>query len=68
MSDRELHLWLVNNYTNGRAGSTTMSATERAVDGLVKQGLVADTGQRGRWTHKGREIIWRLVEDQEQTG
>ena len=36
-----------------------LSKVVDAVDKLAKHGLVADTGERGRWTRGGREIIWQ---------
>lgn len=61
MSDRELHEFLVDTWSEARPGQTTLAATERAVDGLVRAGFVRDTGRRGQWTHKGREIIWEAT-------
>lgn len=61
-SDREVHRWVVEHVSDAKAGTTTLSAVERAIDGLVKRGKVADTGQRGQWTARGREIIWSLTD------
>lgn len=66
-SDRELHEYLVETWSDARPGQTTLAATQRAVDGFAKRGLVRDVGQRGQWTHKGREIIWHFVDAEEET-
>lgn len=66
-SDRELHEWLLTFITDPKVGRTTMQSTERAVDALARRGLVTDRGDRGRWTFKGREIIWHLADAQEET-
>lgn len=66
MSDRGLHRYLVETVDDVKVGVVTFAAVLKAVDGLCKQGLVVDTGERGQWTTKGREIIWGLAAQREE--
>lgn len=43
------------------AGRMTRRSCDRAIDELAEHGLVVDTGQRGRWTSKGRLIVWGVA-------
>lgn len=42
-------------------GRMTRTSCTRAIDELAAHGAIADTGERGRWTAKGRLIVWRAV-------
>lgn len=45
-----------------RRGRThSRSTAQQACEELAKRGHLADTGERGEWTNKGREIVWRFV-------
>jgi hypothetical protein len=39
----------------------TPQGTLKALDVLGRRGLIADTGERGGWTSRGRTTIWRAV-------
>ena len=43
------------------AGRVNKKQIAAAIDGLSRHGLVKDTGERGRWTRRGRLIIWAAV-------
>lgn len=32
-----------------------------SLDTLGRRGLIRDTGERGRWTTRGRTIVWRAA-------
>jgi hypothetical protein len=43
------------------AGQMTRRSCSKAIDELAGHGTIVDTGQRGRWTAKGRLIVWRVA-------
>lgn len=66
MAERPMHQLLVATVHDEKVGVVTHAAVVKAIDGLTKQGLVKDTGERGAWTTRGREIIWGLTEQVEE--
>lgn len=42
-------------------GRMTRRSCQKAIDELAGHGEIVDTGQRGRWTAKGRLIVWRVA-------
>lgn len=43
------------------AGRMTRGSCDKAINELAEDGAILDTGERGRWTAKGRLIVWRVA-------
>lgn len=42
-------------------GHMTRASCTKAIDELATHGVIVDTGERGRWTAKGRLIVWKVA-------
>ncbi|MFT4253271.1 MAG: hypothetical protein QM608_12375 [Caulobacter sp.] len=55
--------WMCAQYLEGRDGELdhqSMSAGERAVDLLVRYGLISPSGRGGSWTEAGQALLARI--------